>query len=454
MFAVPGLLALIFVEYVRPQEYFPVLFTVPLLHIATSLAVLGFILDLRVGLSRPRAAPHLVPTILFFVWSLITVVVRAPDQLLIRVEALLTPLAIYALVAHGVQSFRMLQVVCGLLLAISLALSAIGVEQGMAPFGCHRVAWIGGVTKYLYDGRPCTEESPNVCEGEDAEPGADYVCEKVGLLGTLSDHGRVRYRGTMEDPNELALAVGIALPFAFAFFDRRRSLARLGLVLLTCGLVGLCTYFTQSRGGQLVFLTVLAAYLVRRIGARRGLILGVVLALPLLVFGGRSGGESSTMERIECWWVGLHLVVASPGFGVGLGQFLEHHYLTAHSSFILTAAELGLPGMLLWTSIVYLAIKIPAQALRAHVAPVGMAWSLALLASVAGLSVGSMFLSFAYKNVLWIYIGLTAILYHAIRRHDPGFEVRFGVRDLGIVALVDFVLLFMLVGYTGLKMGW
>src|SRR5512144_80156 len=148
MFAVPGLLALIFVEYVRPQEYFPALFTVPLLHIATGLAVLGFVLDLRVGLSRPRAAPHLVPTILFFVWCLITLVVRAPDQLLTRAEALVTPMAIYVLVAHGVQSFRVLQVVGGLLLAICVALSAIGVEQGMAPFGCHRVALIGGVTTY------------------------------------------------------------------------------------------------------------------------------------------------------------------------------------------------------------------------------------------------------------------------------------------------------------------
>jgi O-antigen ligase len=148
------------------------------------------------------------------------------------------------------------------------------------------------------------------------------------------------------------------------------------------------------------------------------------------------------------------MVVASPGFGVGFAQFTEHHYLTAHNSLVLAAAELGLLGMLLFTSIVYLALKIPLQALRAEVAPVARSWALALLASMAGLVVGSFFLSYAYKDIFWLYVGLTGVLYHAVRRHDPGFQVRFGVRDLGVVALIDVGLLFFLMGYTALKLGW
>ena len=456
MFAATGLLALIFVEYLRPQEYFPVLLSVPLLHLATGLAVLGFAIDLRLGLARLRPAPHLVLTLLFFGWCLLTLTVRAPDQLLPRASALLIPLAIYLLVAHGIQSFRMLQALCGLILAICLVLSAIGVEQGLAPWGCHRVVYTMGQRVFQYDGRPCDGDADrNACEREGGEPGTDYVCERVGLLGTSSIHGRVRYRGTLQDPNELSLALGIALPFAFAFFDRRRSLTRLLLLVLTGGLVGACALLTESRGGQLVFLAVVAVYFVNRFGAWRGLAVGVLLVLPILVLGGRTGAEASTLERTEAWWIGLHLVAASPGFGVGTGQFLEHHFRTAHNSLILTAAELGLPGMLLWSSIAYVALKIPIQALRrADLAPVGRSWALALLASMAGLLVGSFFLSYAYKDVLWIYLGLTGVLYQAVKRHDPGFEVGFGVRDLGIVALGDLVLLIMLVGYTGLKLGW
>lgn len=77
MFASIGLLALIVIDYLRPQEYLPALRAFPLLHIATGLAVLGLILDLRLGLSRLRPAPHLVPTILLFLWSLVGLAVRA-----------------------------------------------------------------------------------------------------------------------------------------------------------------------------------------------------------------------------------------------------------------------------------------------------------------------------------------------------------------------------------------
>jgi hypothetical protein len=454
MFAAAGILALVLVDYLRPQEYLPFLQGIPVLHLTTALALLGLAIDLRLGITRPTAVPHLLPTALFVLWCLVTLVVRAPDQLGARALALSTPIAVYLLVAQGLQTFRALQVVCGLLLAIGLALAAIGVEQGLAGWGCHRLEAVAGHEVFVYDGRACSEEDRKICEGEGAEPGADYMCERVGLFGTQTIRGRVRFRGTMEDPNELSLAVGIVLPLALAFLDRRRSVLRLMLFALAFGTIGLCVYFTQSRGGQLVFLTVLAVYFVRRFGVRAGLLAGAILALPILIFGGRSGAESSTIERTECWWTGLHMLAASPGFGVGFGQFTEHHPLTAHSSFVLAAAELGLPGLFLWSTVVYIAFKIPVVALRSRLAPVAHTWALALLAAMAGLVVGGMFLSFTYKTVYWIFIGLTGVLYQAIRRHDPTFTVRFGLRDAGILAAVDTAILVALVGYTGSKLGW
>jgi hypothetical protein len=454
MFAGVGILALILVDYLRPQEYLPILQGVPVLHVTTALALLGLVIDLRLGVTRPIPAPQLLPTVLFVLWCLVTLVVRAPDQLGTGALALSTPIALYVLFSQGIQTFRGLQILAGLLLAIGVALAAIGVDQGLSDWGCHRIEMEEGHEVFVYDGRPCSEEDRRVCEGNGSEPGADYMCERVGLFGTQTIRGRVRFRGTMEDPNELSLVIGIVLPFALAFLDRRRSALRAVLFALAFGLIGLCVYFTQSRGGQLVFLTVLGVYFVKRYGPRVGLVAGTVLALPILLFGGRSGAEASTMERTECWWTGLHLLVASPGFGVGFGQFSEHHPLTAHSSFILAAAELGLPGLLIWSTVVYISIKIPVVALRAQVAPVAKTWALALLASMAGLVVGSMFLSFTYKTVYWIFIGLAGVLYQAIRRHDPGFRVRFDLRDLGILAFVDLTLLVALVGYTGSKLGW
>ena len=458
MFALPGLLALIFIEYLRPQEYVPALYAMPLLHTATGLAVLGLILDLRLGLARLRAAPHLVLTALFFLWCLVTVILNARADFPEAASALLVPFAIYLVVAHGIQTFRMLQVVTGLLLAIAITLAFIGVHQGLAEYGCHRITGSSGRVAYVHDGRPCSPEVRGMCEGDGAEPGAEYACEKVGLAGTQSIQGRVRYRGTLQDPNELALVIGIALPLALAFYDRRRSAARLLVVMLAFSVMGLCIYFTKSRGGQLVFLSVLAVYYVRRFGLLRGSLTGVVLALPILFLGGRGGAESSagssTLERLECWWVGLQLFRSSPVFGVGYGRFTEHHYLTAHNSLILVVAELGLPGMLLWTSLVYIALKIAVRGMRPEVAPVGRTWALALLASTTGLVVGAFFLSFAYKDVFWISIGLTGVLFQAIRHHEPTFTVDLGIRDLGVVAFIDLGLLAAIGAYSGLRLGF
>jgi O-Antigen ligase len=456
MFALPGILALIFIDYLRPQEYVPALYAAPLLHAATGLAVVGLILDLRLGLARLRAAPHLLLTILFFLWSLVTSIVNARSDFSRVAPALLVPFAIYVVIAHGIQTFRMLQVVAGLLLAIAITLALVGVHQGLADYQCHRITGSTGRIVYVPDGRPCTPETRGMCEGEGAEPGFEYACEKVGLAGTQSIQGRVRYRGTLQDPNELALAVGIALPLALAFYDRRRSIARLILVAVAFAAIGACVYFTRSRGGQLVFLSVLAVYFVRRVGLLRGALVGSLLALPVLFLGGRGGAEgtSSTLERLECWWVGLKLFRASPIFGVGVGRFTEHHYLTAHNSLILVAAELGLPGMLLWSSIVFFAFKIGVRGMRPEVAPIGRTWALALLASTTGLVVGAFFLSFAFKDVFWIYVGLTGVLFQAIRRHEPTFSVDFGTRDLMGVALVDLVLLAAVGAYSGLKLGF
>jgi hypothetical protein len=455
MFALPGLLLLVAVDWLRPQEHYTFLRALPLLHGATALAALGFVLDLRLGLSRFRAAPHLVPVLAFFGWCLLTVLARAPEDLGARASLLLIPLALYLLIAHALQSFRALEIMATAVLAFALTLSAIGVDQGFSSPECHAKAWGTSDVALNRDGRPC--ETRRDCEaGEGAEPGADYACERPGLLGTSTIGGRVRYRGTLGDPNELALVAVVALPLAFALYDRRRSLARAALVGVAIGLMGLCAVLTKSRTGQIVFVTVLGMYFARRIGWKRGLVAALVLALPLVIFGGRSGAESasSTKERTECWWVGMHLFTQYPLLGVGSGQFTEHHYLTAHNTFVLAAAELGLPGLVLWSVVMWISLKILIQALRARVEPVARTWALGLLALITGLVVGMMFLSFAYKDTLWLYVGLTGVLYQAIRRHDPSFEVRFGRTDLLYVVLADAAGVLLLVGYTGSKLGW
>jgi len=466
MLAIPGIIALVIFIYARPQEFFERLRVVPLLYIFCGLALFGSFLDLRVGNTRLRAVPQLPWVLALLVWASLTVLIRAPSEALDHVIGLSVCCTLFVLIAHGVQSFRALHLVAATVLAMVLFVCSVGAHQGFADTGCVVIdeSVPGDKATGRPDGRPCV--TPRNCYAGDYEPGAEYQCEKIGLFGTTSiGRGRVRYRGVLQDPNELALAGGVGLPLAFAFGQAQgKTFGRRALAVVAFLLVLLCAVLTASRGGQLVFLAVLGAYFVSRVGPL-GLLLGGVLALPLLLLGGRGGEDasSSTLERVDCWAEAISMFRAHPFLGVGLGQFTEHHYMTAHNSYLLALAELGLPGMLLFGAVVYLSGKIPVAVLRhvnAAVDPeirAGMqltrAWSVALLAAFIGLAVGIFFLSFTWHYVLWIYFGLSGALYSAVRRHDPTFRVRLSGLDLGVVAAACAAIIVLVYFYTRWKLG-
>jgi O-antigen ligase len=424
------------------------------------------VVDLRLGNSRLRAAPQLPYVALFFAWSVLSVLIRAPSTALEHIISLSICVTLFLLIAQGVQSFRALHLVAAGVLSMVLFVCSVGVQQGFADLGCVVVdeSVPGDSASGKPDGRSCV--TARNCYGGDAQPGAEYQCEHIGWFGTTSiGHGRVRYRGVLQDPNELALAGGAGLPLAFAFGQvKRGAFGRRVLGVLAFLLVLVCAVLTASRGGQLVFLAVLAAYCVKRAGIA-GLLLGGALALPLLLLGGRGGEDasSSTLERIDCWAEAISMWRSHPLLGVGLGQFNEYHYMTAHNSYLLALAELGLPGMFLFGAMLYLSAKIPVCSLR-HLqmsstpeilagAELTRAWAVALLAAFIGLAVGIFFLSFTYHYVLWIYLGLSGAFYAAVRKHDPSFRVRLNGMDLAFIAVANVAIIVFVFFYTRWKLG-
>lgn len=455
MFALPGVLALLVFVYLRPQEFSEQFQSFPGLYVSFGLAVVGFVVDVRLSWSRFGTTPQLPWVIAFYAWYVLTVALRAPAQVGVEALALVIAIVMYMVVAHGVQTFRAFQSLATTVLSMVLWVAFVGTHQHYQPMQCVQIAEASADGRGVPDGRGCKDVAE--CDENDPEPGAKYQCENVGLAGTTSiGGGRVRYRGVLNDPNEVALVASAGVPFAYAMRERKRTAARTLLVVGTLLLVGLCTLFTKSRGGQLVFLAVLAAYFVKRYGLK-GVALGGLAALPILLFGGRSGAEAedSTRERLECWYEGLSMWRSSPLFGVGGGQFTEHHFLTAHNSYVLVVAELGSVGLLLWTAVLYTSVKIPLTGVRRYAgvpgAEVAEAWAMALLAAWTGILVGAFFLSFAYKHVLWIYVGLTGAYYQAARRGDPGFEVRFRARDLALLVALNVAVTVGLFLYTRLR---
>ena len=279
------------------------------------------------------------------------------------------------------------------------------------------------------------------------------------MFNTVSTGRRVRWRGQLGDPNELSVFIGAVIPFLFALgvTSSRKFLSSFMLSMLGIGLWAVI--LSQSRGGQLVVGTVFSIYFVMRFGAK-GLFAAAVLALPVVLLGGRDDvtAESSSEERVELLYEGVNIVRQYPIIGVGIDQFREHlrSHMTAHNSYLLAAAELGFPGFFFWSGLVWTSFKIPFKLARWDgLAPdaVLRRFATALVVSFVGMAIGIFFLSFTYKQLLFVWFGIAGALYTIVRAEQPSFEVRVGFRDfLGIVTL-DVVILTLIFVYSRLKGG-
>jgi len=452
---IPAIVVLFTYVYWRLHQVYEV-FQPLTIYVAFGLVVFGLVLDMRVKATRPRGSPLLAILVALLAWSTITVAIKAPEQLSQQFVAMATCLIAFIAVSEGLQGLRSFGVAAGVLVAFSLALASLGVEQGLSPTTCYTHSptdQIYDASLEVSDGRPC--ETGHECM-DGGIPDLEYNCEHTGLLQTHSIGRRVRYRGILEDPNELSWAIVMSMPLAFAFYERRRTVRRLLLAIAVVVVGSICVVMTQSRSGQLGIVATLGVYFIRRY-RWRGVLVGAIAAVPLLLLGGRSGegAESSSEERMNAWNEALSMWRDSPLLGVGKGQFTEQYYLTAHNSFLLPLAELGPIGLFLFSAAAYYAVKMAYQAQsqlsNRPEAATARSWATALLATLAGMVISSVFLSLTFHPILWINLGLVGALYAAIRNHDPSFRVRFGRKDFAFVAVFDIVLIGAISGYLRYK---
>ena len=108
---------------------------------------------------------------------------------------------------------------------------------------------------------------------------------------------------------------------------------------------------------------------------------------------------------------------SNPILGVGYLNFTDHNDLTAHNSFVLCFAELGIVGYFFWLALLVVAIlqigqvrrceddDAEADDLRRH--------AKVLVASFAGMLVAAFFLSRSYNPILYLLVGLAFALYRS-----------------------------------------
>src|SRR5512134_1461257 len=132
VFAISGIAALIVFVLARPQEPLPLLQRVPFLHLFTALAVLGWVIDVRLRRPQPVAAPTLPWVAGLFLWIIIGTAVVAPEQLITRAIDTAILFVLYAVIAHGVQRLRTFQLVAGVMAATCMFITLVCFHQGLA----------------------------------------------------------------------------------------------------------------------------------------------------------------------------------------------------------------------------------------------------------------------------------------------------------------------------------
>src|SRR5262245_58633845 len=152
----------------RPQEFIPLLQRVPFLHLFTVLAVVGWVIDVRLRRLQPVATPTLPWVVGLFAWAVIGTAVMLPDQLIARTIELAILFVLYGTVAHGVQRFRTFRLVAGVTTATCMFIALVCLHQGLADRQCIAGAEGTGEAGGTPDGRYC--ENNDQCRGPDAEP--------------------------------------------------------------------------------------------------------------------------------------------------------------------------------------------------------------------------------------------------------------------------------------------
>ena len=246
--------------------------------------------------------------------------------------------------------------------------------------------------------------------------------------------------GNYSNPNDLALAIIISLPLCLALLFLSKSRLRKAAWALAILVMTYVVFLTGSRGG-FISLIVIAAILLFEFairGRRRYLL--ALTALVALILWRSSGGillarlegtfdtreniasaYGSAQQREQLFWRSVQVTKEHPLFGVGPGNFqvISGDWHVTHNSFTQMSAEGGVPALVLYLLILWRGFKnlrMSKQLIRGQ-GELGVL-ARALLASLAGFVVGSLFGSVAYQMFPYFLVAYTTAIFSIAKKSD------------------------------------
>lgn len=319
-------------------------------------------------------------------------------------------LTMFVLATCSITSLVRLRITAGFIIGLTLIL----MLQGAAAYH------LGYHTRLFLMNQPIQEDDSSL-SGDDGRLGNalfDVTADDTDDYEQSPSVPRIRSLGLMNDPNDLAMGMIVALGLIGGTWKPR---LRPRHVLLGAAAIGLAygIYLTGSRGGAVAMVVVTWRFAASRLGRVPAFVVLVLLAAGTMAldFGGRSfsvAADESASGRLDAWIEGLEMLKAQPILGVGFGQFLDHHTLTAHNSLVLCFAETGLLGSFFWVGLLVVTVlelqglkTMPGNEPFEHVA---RQWAEGLQLSLIGFMTAACFLSRTFVPMLYLIIGLSAAL--------------------------------------------
>ncbi len=269
--------------------------------------------------------------------------------------------------------------------------------------------------------------------------GIEQSVTGIGWTGVeMSQETRIQYVGIFNDPNDLGMLFVMCLPMAFYLGSRGGLLGLRRLFWWTgAGLLIYGIFLTNSRGTLLAMVAILGVY----VWQKRGLVTAGVLAVGalsgMMAMPSRmqelDSSEASAAGRIDSWYEGIQMFISDPLFGVGAGGYTDVNPLTAHNSFVLVLAEMGIIGFTIWLAIAGYSFRMTLSVLKRgdevmddvpaevpdDVVVAGWrddrALTLTLLLSLVGYFVSAFFLSRSYVIILYLLVALIVANYVRLR---------------------------------------
>jgi len=275
----------------------------------------------------------------------------------------------------------------------------------------------------------------------------------ISIVSILKSHSHPRLRGVLggiySNPNDLAFAIVLSLPFCIAFMLRAKSAPRKAAWAVAMLVMAAALFATASRGG-FVTLMIVAPVCLWYFAIKKPRPHLVIAAVMILTVVGIAGGEklkdrffamsgedldtrlersahSSFEDRRILIDKSLVGIARYPFLGIGIGNFMTYsgEWRNVHVAYLQIAVEGGIPVLILYLLFFWrgfgnlrLLRRVP------KIDPDMELFAGALHSSLIGFLVGALFAPEAYQYFPYFAVSYTAVMF-AIAKEQQGVKSEF-----------------------------